>query len=82
MKFLSVDRIENSYVICEDESGEAYVIHAKNLPPNLSEGNILSFGKGGEIRVDKRKTNIRRSKISNLRRKIFGKAKNSKRSLS
>lgn len=81
MKFLSVDRIEKNYIICEDENRNSHVIPVKKLPSDLKEGNIVSLNKEGEIKTDKRKTEIRKNIILNLHFKVCDENKKSKSNL-
>jgi hypothetical protein len=75
MKFLSVNRIEKNYIVCEDENSKTHVIPVKNLPQDVREGSVVLSNGRGEIKLDKRKTRIRKNIILNLRRKIYGENK-------
>ncbi len=71
MKFLSVDRIEENRLICEDESGKIHVIPVENLPVDVKEGSIIRLDEKGKVKIDEKKTKIRKNIILNLRRKAY-----------
>ena len=70
MDFLSVDRIEENYLVCENQNEEIKFIEYKKLDKNISEGSIIYIDSHGNIKLDKEKTKIRRNLILNLEEKL------------
>ncbi len=70
MKWLSVDRIEQDFLICEDENGSIHQINFKKLPPEITEGSVITISDSGEIVLDSEKTYQRRKLIESIRAKI------------
>ncbi len=70
MDFLSVDRIEENYLVCENQDEEIKIIEYKNLDENISEGSIIYIDNSGNIKLDEEKTKIRRNLIRNLEEKL------------
>ncbi len=71
MKFLSVDRIENGWVICEDELGEKHEINISKLPSEIKEGDILTLNLDGNWTINHKITNSRKQYIIKLRNEIY-----------
>ena len=71
MKFLSVDRIENGWVICEDELGEKHEINISNLPSEIKEGDILTLNFKGDWIINHKVTDSRKQYIIQLRNRIY-----------
>lgn len=70
MDFLSVDRIEENYLVCENQDEEIKIIEYKKLDKNISEGSIIYIDSYGNIKLDKEKTKIRKNLIRNLEEKL------------
>ena len=70
MYFLSVDRIEENYLVCENQDEEIKIIKYKKLDKNISEGSIIYIDNSGNIKLDEEKTKIRRNLIRNLEEKL------------
>jgi len=70
LDFLSVDRIEENYLVCENQNEEIKFIEYKKLDKNISEGSIIYIDSHGNIKLDKEKTKIRRNLIRNLEEKL------------
>lgn len=70
MDFLSVDRIEENYLVCENQDEEIKFIEYKKLDKNISEGSIIYIDSHGNIKLDEEKTKIRRNLIRNLEEKL------------
>ncbi len=70
MDFLSVDRIEENYLVCENQDEEIKIIEYKNLDKNISEGSIIYIDNSGNIKLDEEKTKIRRNLIRSLEEKL------------
>lgn len=70
MDFLSVDRIEENYLVCENQDEEIKIIEYKNLDENISEGSIIYIDNSGNIKLDEEKTKIRRNLIRSLEEKL------------
>ena len=65
-----VDRIEGNYVICETEQGNFLKVERNQLPPNVSEGDVLQE-EDGAFQIDQQKTKQRKQKIFNLSKSVF-----------
>ncbi len=70
MDFLSVDRVEKNYLVCENQDEEIKIIKYKKLDRDISEGSIVYIDSCGNIKLDKEKTKIRRNLIHNLEEKL------------
>ncbi len=70
MDFLSVDRIEENYLVCENQDEEIKIIKYKKLDKNISEGSIIYIDSSGNIKLDEEKTKIRRNLIRSLEEKL------------
>ena len=72
MQRLSVDRIENNFVICEDEDGKIVKLDKHNLPENISEGDIIDID-GEIIKLNLVEKEQRQNRIMSLQEELFGK---------
>ncbi len=70
LDFLSVDRIEKNYLVCENQDEEIKIIKYKKLDKDILEGSIIYIDSYGNIKLDKEKTKIRRKLIHNLEEKL------------
>ena len=73
MKY-SVERIEENIVLCEDDDGNVVKIKLEDLPKGIREGDIIAKTDGGYI-VDADETELRRRKMAELQKSVFGKRK-------
>lgn len=73
MKY-SVERIEENIVLCEDDDGNAVKMKLEDLPKGIREGDIIAKTDGGYI-VDADETELRRRKMAELQKSVFGKRK-------
>lgn len=73
MKY-SVERIEENIVLCEDDDGNAVKMKLEDLPKEIREGDIIAKTDGGYI-VDTDETELRRRKMTELQKSVFGKRK-------
>ena len=67
---LSVDRIENNYVVCVNDNGELFDIELSLIYGEIKEGDILTFDNGKYI-IDKGKTESEREEIRALQDDLF-----------
>ncbi len=70
LNFLSVDKIEKDYLVCEDQNEEVKIIPFKKLSEDISEGTIIYLDNLGNIKIDKEKTQIRRDIIRRLQNQV------------
>lgn len=71
--FISIDRFEGEFAICENkETGEFFNIPKCELPVNVKEGSILKFENGKYI-LDNEKTNQEQEEIKNMVNNLFKK---------
>jgi hypothetical protein len=63
MQYLTVDRFEGTYVICEDKDKKLFAIERTEAPEGLKEGDVLRIGDDGTLTVDKEEANRRRAAV-------------------
>lgn len=73
MKY-SVDRIEESVVICEDENGETVRFKLSALPECIREGDLFSFVDGAAA-ILKDETTAKKKELYDLQKSLFTKKK-------
>lgn len=66
MQYLTVDRFEGTYVICEDREKKLFAIEKNEAPTNLKEGDVLQIRDDGTLIFDQEETERRRG---NMRKK-------------
>lgn len=71
MKY-SIDRIEENIAICEDDDGNVLKLNVDELPQEIREGDIIEKTENGFV-IDADETQLRRKKMAELQRNIFGK---------
>ena len=71
MKY-SIDRIEENIAVCEDDDGNVLKLSVDDLPPEIREGDIIEKTESGFI-IDADETQLRRKKMAEMQRNIFGK---------
>ena len=70
LHFLSVDRIEKDYLVCENQDEKVKIIPFEKLSEDISEGTVIYVDNSGNIRIDKEKTQIRRDIIQKLQNQV------------
>ena len=68
--YLSVDRIEEGYAVCEDDRGNCVNIELKFLPIGVKESDVLNFC-SGKYYIDKDETLRRKEKAVRLQNEII-----------
>ena len=71
MKFLSIDRLDGAYAICQDDVEKLYAIKIRELPENARPGDVLSLSPDGILVFDKKETMNRKNRIKKLQNKLF-----------
>ena len=71
MRYLSVDRLEGNFVICQDDEKKMYAIETGEAPRGVKEGDILAIDEDGKIAIDADETARRRSKIKKLQDSVW-----------
>lgn len=71
MKY-SVERIEDNIALCEDDLGKTIKLRLDELPKGTREGDIIEKTENGFI-IDADETQLRRKKMAEMQRNIFGK---------
>lgn len=66
MMYLSIDRIEDGFAICEDDNGNATKIKLELLPYGVCETDVIGVDDEGNYSVDKKETNKRRNLLIKL----------------
>lgn len=69
--FLSVDRFEKQYAICESDDQKLHKIKKAYLPKNTKPGDILKILKNGKLILDEFETKTRKNKIKKLQNKLL-----------
>lgn len=70
MKSYYIDRIEEEFVICENEQREFLTFHKKYLPSSIGEGDIITLS-DKKWEIDYNQTKLRREKAYKLLQKLF-----------
>lgn len=68
--FLSVDRIENGFAVCEKEDLSTVLVELSKLPNGTKEGSVLRFEKG-EYSIDLKEEERRKAHILKLQNSLF-----------
>lgn len=68
--FLSVDRIENGFAVCENEDLSTVLIELSKLPKGTKEGSVLLF-ENGEYSINRSEEERRRKHILELQDSLF-----------
>lgn len=71
MKFLSIDRLDGAYAICQDDEEKMYEIKIGKLPPNIKPGDVLILSSDGLLNLDINETAKRKKRIKELQDKLF-----------
>lgn len=66
MKELIVDRIEENFIVCEDESQSILELKNNEVIGSVKEGDVLVKGKDGKFFRDEELTIKRRKEIEDL----------------
>ncbi len=66
MKELIVDRIEENFIVCEDESQSILELKNNEVIGSVKEGDVLVKGKDGKFFIDEELTIKRRKEIEDL----------------
>lgn len=69
--FLSIDRFDGDYAICQDDNEKLYAIKMSDLPENAKPGDILKLSPGGTLAFDMAETLSRKKRIKKLQDKLF-----------
>ena len=68
-----IDRFDSDYAVCEKADGTMVIIGRSSLPAEACEGDVISEDAGGILFVDTEKTNARRERLKNLRKRLISK---------
>ena len=71
MKLYSVDRIEGTVAVCEDENGYAHEFPLALLPGDAKEGSVLRQNEAGGFVLDREAECLRRNKLFQIQEDIF-----------
>ena len=69
--FLSIDRFDGIYAICESDEPKLYAIKKSELPQNAQAGDVLNLSSDGVLMVDFAETEKRKLRIKTLQNKLF-----------
>ena len=61
MQYLTVDRFEGTYVICEDKDKKLFAIERTEAPEGVKEGDVLCISDDGTLTIDRDATDRRRT---------------------
>lgn len=70
MKSYYIDRIEEEFVICENEQREFLTFYKKYLPSLVGEGDVITLS-DKKWEIDYNQTKLRREKAHKLLQKLF-----------
>ena len=70
MKSYYIDRIEEEFVICENEQREFLTFCKKSLPSSIGEGDVITLS-DKKWEIDYNQTKLRREKAYKLLQKLF-----------
>lgn len=70
MKSYYIDRIEEEFVICENEQREFLTFCKKYLPSSIGEGDVITLS-DKKWEIDYNQTKLRREKAYKLLQKLF-----------
>ena len=71
-KYLTIDRFEGKYAICEDAEQKYFAIETSELPAGAAEGSVLLISDDGILSLEAEETDRRRKEMAEKQRKIFG----------
>lgn len=63
MQYLTVDRFEGTYVICEDKDKRLFAIERTEAPADVKEGDVIRIGDDGTLAIDREETERRRKSV-------------------
>lgn len=69
--FLSIERFDNDYAICEDDDENWYSFKKSKLPKNVQPGDILRVSANGNLHLDMDETLQRKKQIKMLQDRLF-----------
>ena len=72
MEYVSVDRFEGGFAVCEREDRTFLNIEREKLPKDVREGSVLRIENSGKISLDLEEEKRRRDEIIKLQNKLFG----------
>lgn len=70
MKNFSIDRIEDELAVLIDDEGNVKKVSLKQLPPDVTEGDVLNFD-GNKYVFDPSKTTAKRKEVKSLIDQLF-----------
>ncbi|MFT3951474.1 MAG: DUF3006 domain-containing protein [Oscillospiraceae bacterium] len=68
---LVIDRIEEGFAVCTDETGAVKSLCAEQIDGNFCAGDVLERQANGLYRVDAAQTITRRSQMTALQNKLW-----------
>lgn len=69
--FLSIDRFDRDYAICQDDEEKLHAIKIRKLPQNVKPGDVLNLSSECVLTVDMDETLRRKKRIKELQDKLF-----------
>ena len=69
--FLSIDRFDGNYAICQADDLKLYAIKKSSLPKAAKPGDILNMLPNGILTLDIEETFRRKKRIKKLQNKLF-----------
>lgn len=71
MKYLSIDRIEGTIAVCEDDNRKKREICLTEIDGSPKEGDVILY-ENGKYRISEKETKRRREQILLLQKRLFG----------
>lgn len=71
MKIYIVDRIEETFAVCEDRNRALYNLPLADIPCPIKVGDCLNIFDDGTITVDNERTRVSRERVISLMNSAF-----------
>lgn len=72
-KYISIDRIEGGFFVCEDENSELFDLKKEDFADAVKAGDCCYLGEDGKWHKDKDETDARRKKAVDLLKSLIKK---------
>lgn len=69
--FLSIERFDGDYAICQDDNEKLHEIKISKLPKKTKPGDVLKVSSDGKLVLDMTETLSRKKRIRKLQDRLF-----------
>ncbi|MDF2566672.1 MAG: hypothetical protein K0R90_128 [Oscillospiraceae bacterium] len=66
-----VDKIEETFAVCEDEKKSMHDIPLEILPKEICVGDVIKKDHNDNFYIDKKETDLRKQQVINLQNQLF-----------